>query len=377
MRPGVALIMSAIAAELLLAGCATTKTTLPGRIAPPVPAAAPKAALTIEQVAVEPKTLDLTKQTEAILRYLLPKSATVSIELSNEDGQLVQQLAMARQTAGAQTARWDGRDGEGKPVPSGVYRYVIRAQGPDGQGWVYDPSQEMGGEELEVRDFTWDPHTDTFRWIMPKAGRARLRIGMEGFPHLRTLLDWEPLEAGEQSQAWDGLDASGLIRLKDHPQLAIKLATFALPPNTIIVRGQSPGVPSAPPPKGTRALPGERALYLHASHPRSTCREVGLRIEFPQARSDTEGRPILRGKVPIRIALDPADTTRMTNERFELAVFEDLTVIFEEEEALNPFTFDWDTGRLTPGQHLLTVNLLGHDDHFGVETRAVWIEAAS
>ena len=377
MRPGVALMMSVIAAELLLAGCAANKATLPGRIAPPEPAATPKVALTIEQVAVEPKTLDLTKQMETSLRYSLPKSATVSIELFDENGQLVRQLAIGRQEAGAQTARWDGRDGRGNPVPIGVYRYVIRAHGQDRQEWIYDPWQEMGGEELEVRDFTWDPHIDTFHWIMPKAGRARLRIGMEGFPHLRTLLDWEPMEAGEQILSWDGLDTSGLIRLKDHPQLAIKLAAFTLPPNTIIVRGKNLGVPSAPSPKGARALPEGRSLYLHASHPRSTCREVGLRIEFPQARPDAEGRPILRGKVPVRVTLDPTDATRMVNERFELAVFEDLTVIFEEEEGLNPFTFEWDTGRLTPGQHLLTVNLLGHDDHFGVETRAVWIEATS
>ena len=376
MRPGVALMMIALAAELLLAGCATNKTTLPGYITPPLPAA-PKAALTIEQVAVEPKTLDLTKQTEVSLRYSLPRPSTVSIELFDEDGQLVRQLALGRQEAGAQTARWDGRDGEGNPVPSGVYRYVIRAHGQEGQEWVYDPSQELGGEEIEPRDFQWDPQSGRFRWVMPKAGHARLRIGMEGFPHLRTLLDWEPMEAGEQSLSWDGMDASGLIRLRDHPQLAIKLAAFALAPNTIILRGQNPGTLHVPPKKNVRMLPVERPLYLHAGHPRSTCREVGLRIEFPQARSDAEGRPILRGKVPIRIALDPADTTRMINERFELAVFEDLTVIFEEEEALNPFTFEWDTGRLTPGQHLLTVNLLGHDDHFGVETQAVWIEAAS
>lgn len=358
MRSGVVLSVMAMAAELLSAGCAT------GR----APAARP--AVGIEQVAVEPKTLDLKKQSEASLRYTLPRPATVSIEWYDEDGQIVRQLALGRRETGAQTARWDGRDGGNNPISAGVYRYVIRAHGQDGQEWVYDPSQEMGGEEIEPRDFHWDRQNGQFRWVMPKAGHARLRIGMEGFPHLRTLLDWEPMEAGEQILSWDGLDASGLIRLKDSPQLAIKLAAFALAPNTLIVRGQNRKAQVAPPKK-------EQARYLHAGHPRSICREAALRIEFPRARLDAQGRPILRGKVPVRILLDPADSTRMINERFELAVFEDLTVIFEEEEALNPFTYEWDAGRLTPGQHLLTINLLGRDDHFGVETRAVWIEAAT
>lgn len=365
MRPGLVLSMTALAAELLSAGCAT------GRATPLRPAM-----LAIEQVAVEPKTLDLRKQRGVALRYALTDSATVTIEWFDENEWPVRRMPLGRQEVGKHAVSWNARDDEGTLVPNEVYRYVIRAQGLHGQAAVYDPSQEAGGEEIEPRNFEWDPQAGRFRWVMPKAGRARLRVGMEGFPHLRTLLDWEPLEVGKQELLWDGLDASGLIHLKDHPNLAIKLASFALAPNTVIVRG------SNSPPRSTSsgsadAPAATTAGYFHARHPRRLCREAMLQINFPQARLDAAGRPFLRGRVPVRIKLDPADRIRITNERFELALFEDMSILFEEEEAIIPYTFEWDTSRLTPGQHLLTVNVLGREDHFGVCTQAVLIEVPS
>ena len=370
MRPGLVLSMTALLAGGLSAGCATVKR--PMQAAPALPSP-----LAIEQVAVEPKTLDFRRPGEAAVRYTLSRPAVVSVELLDDANHLIRSINAGHQGAGPQRASWDGRREEGVPAFNGVYRYVIRARETNGREILYDPSQEMGGEELEVRNFQWDPEGNRFRWVMPKAGYARLRVGIEGFPHLRTLLDWEPIEAGEQTLTWDGLDTSGHIQIKNHPHLSIKLAAFAMAPNTVIVKGADSlrnGRSTGPTALAQNPrVPG----YLHARHPRTQCRELHLRVEFPGAQEAGQGRPILQGKVPVRISLQAEDVAWMINERFEVAVFEDLTVIFEEEEGLSPFTYEWDTGHLPPGQHLLTVNILGHDDHFGVETKTVWIGASS
>jgi hypothetical protein len=80
--------------------------------------------------------------------------------------------------------------------------------------------------------------------------------------------------------------------------------------------------------------------------------------------------------VPVRVTLEARDASSLVNERFEMALYEDLQFLFEEEESLNPFTFLWDTTHLTPGAHLLTVNVLGYEDHYGVATQPVIIEGA-
>jgi len=379
-------------------GCATTSK---------VPlASTPPSALAITNVGVEPKMIDINQQQVAAIRYELTQPATVVIDLVGEEGRLMRRLDAGQQTAGMHTMTWDGRATDGQSVPRGVYRYVVVAKTPH-SSLIYDPSRTTGGEELTPWDFTFDKDTGTLKWVMPKAGYVRLRIGLEGFPHLRTLLDWEPLEAGEHSVVWDGLDASGLIRLRDHPTLSIKLQTFALPWNTLIVKyqqtadsaesatrrpafggggsasGGSTQQTDLPTSDELRTMnspaypPLHRpdAAYLHARHARAICREANLRVELPEvARSDTEGRPVLSGLVPVRVLLDERDAQSLINSRFEVALFEDTTFLFEEEEGSHPFTYLWDTAHLPPGEHLLTINVLSYDDHYGVTTLPVMIE---
>ena len=376
MRPGMEIVAAVLGSSALIAGCAT-----PLRATPPSPSAAATAeALTITGVGVEPKTLDLSPPRNGhavVVRSQLNRAATVSLDIVDATGRVVRQLRADAQTDRPQM-RWDGLTEAGKPVPPGVYRYVLHARAMDGAQATYDPSAATGGEELEPRDFTFDRATGRLRWLMPRAGRARLRVGIEGFPHLRTLLDWEPMEAGWQQLAWDGLDASGLIRAIDHPHLMVKLSAYVLPDNTIIVRG-SPvdALPSEPPVTYPPEYAADRA-YLHARHPRQGCHEARLSIQFPEeTRYDPQHHPRLQGTVPVRVMLDARDASFLVNERFEVSLYEDLNFLFEEEESLNPFTFLWDTTHLTPGAHLLTVNVLGYDDHYGVVTQPVMIEDAA
>ena len=376
------------ALTLTVAGCATTA---------PIPPEAPtmaSAPLAITHGAVEPKTLDVDAGETATIRYDLTQSAIVTSDLVDEAGRVVRHLTGGRQAAGTHTMAWEGTDGYGHAVPPGVYRYILHAHSMDAglstTDSTYDPSATSGGEELQPWDFTFDRQSGTFRWVMPQAGYARLRIGIEGFPHLRTLLDWQPLEAGEHTVVWDGLDETGLIALKDHPHCAITLHAFALPWNTLIVsdagvhrppstdpsdtvdRGSSTVDASSPP------LARPDAAYLHGRHPRALCHEPRLHLVFPtQTRSDATGRPILTGTVPVRVVLDERDAPQLVNSRFEIALFEDTTFLHEEEDGTNPFTYLWDTTRVSAGEHLLTVNVLSYDDHYGVATQPVVIEPAS
>ena len=372
MRSGLAL-GAALALFALLSGCAAPRTAgitaRPGR-------GSGVAALAITRVGVEPKTITLESGQQATIHYELSHPASVRVDVVDDEGHVVRELEPGTQAVGIQQVDWDARTASGQPVPGGVYRYVIRAQDTGGHRAVYDPSGETGGEELQPWKFVFDRETSSMRWVMPKAGYARLRIGIEGFPHLRTLLDWEPLEAGEHTMVWDGLDASGLIHLKDHPHLSVKLSVFAMPDNTIIVRSSRPGEPPAGPVSYPPAAKGGSS-YLHARHPRRSCHEVRLHVEFPSAvRSDDTGRPVLSGTVPVRVRLDAHDARDAINSRFEVALYEDTTFLFEEEDGADPFTYLWDTAHLPAGAHLLTVNILTYDDHYGVATQPVMIEEA-
>ena len=68
-----------------------------------------------------------------MIRYDIAASVrgAVPVDLSiyNAQGQLVQTLVNEVQTSGSHSVQWDGRNSQGRPVPSGVYFYRVTAGG--------------------------------------------------------------------------------------------------------------------------------------------------------------------------------------------------------------------------------------------------------
>lgn len=324
----------------------------------------------ITLVAMEPKTVEAGGS--ATISFTLDTPASVTVELFDERGGSVRSLALGEQPAGRHLVPWDLRDDASALAGDGVYRYAIRALGASGES-VYEPSRETGGEELLPHAFTFDQQRGELAWVMPRAGRARLRAGVVDFPHLVTLLDWTPLAAGRHVVRWDGLDGTGLVKVAEHPRRVILLSLYALPDNAVIVRGHGDRAPRL---SGERRYPAEhegRRPYMHAGHARERCHEIDFDVELPHSDVDARGRPIVTGSVPVTVRFASADARRLVDAKFEVAIYEDLEYVFEEEDALDPFTFLWDTTQLSPGDHLLTIDVIGYDDHLGVKTLPVVI----
>lgn len=61
------------------------------------------------------------------IEYDLPKSSTVRLDIYNVTGQKVRTLHSGQLGAGHQSMEWDGRDGSGRRVSSGIYLYRLTA----------------------------------------------------------------------------------------------------------------------------------------------------------------------------------------------------------------------------------------------------------
>lgn len=339
------------------------------------PAAGP---LVVSEVGVAPKTLRRELDPLVEIRFRLSDAARLRAELVDEDGRVARRLARGRLEPGSHVLAWDGRDDAGAPVPSGVYRYVLVADGGPGRFAVHDPSREPWGEALQPAEFTYDEPTGRLRWIQPRAGFARLRVAVEGFPLLDTLLDWEPLEGGEQVFDWNGLDASGAVQLGSHPGRWIALELFSMPANTILVAGGDGAGARGDwgPPLHRPLVAADERAFFEARKPRRDALAPRLSMEFPSARgTDPEGRPIVKGRVPVRVSIAPEQAASMVDALFEVALYVDLTFFYEDEESTNPVTWVWDTRELAPGPHLLTANVFSYDGRIGCLTRSVLVES--
>jgi hypothetical protein len=62
-----------------------------------------------------------------LIKYEIPQAGPVSLHIYNLAGQEILELVNAIQPPGRYQVNWDGRDSQGKVVPSGVYVYRLRA----------------------------------------------------------------------------------------------------------------------------------------------------------------------------------------------------------------------------------------------------------
>ncbi|MBN1998930.1 T9SS type A sorting domain-containing protein [candidate division KSB1 bacterium] len=60
------------------------------------------------------------------IHYLLKDNGFVSLHIYNVRGQLIRKLVSSEQFAGEYTIEWDGRDSNGKVLPTGTYLYTLK-----------------------------------------------------------------------------------------------------------------------------------------------------------------------------------------------------------------------------------------------------------
>ncbi len=70
---------------------------------------------------------------DVTLQYELPVAAFVSLKVFNVAGAAVRTLMAARHQPGTFTVRWDGKDGGGNMLPSGVYLFRLHIQQENGK----------------------------------------------------------------------------------------------------------------------------------------------------------------------------------------------------------------------------------------------------
>jgi hypothetical protein len=66
---------------------------------------------------------------QTTIRYSSPKAGQVQLYIYNVDGKFVRRFEHSSSTAGLNQILWDGRDEDGRPMPSGMYFYTLKTEG--------------------------------------------------------------------------------------------------------------------------------------------------------------------------------------------------------------------------------------------------------
>ncbi len=331
----------------------------------------------VTRVKLDKKSFNPSAGEMVTLSFEITTRADAEVFIYDRLGGQVRNFAMPGLEAGRHSITWDGRDADGKLGAGDVFLYVIEARTKDGRKVIYNRAGRTGGLQVKTLEYTLDSDTGEIEYVLPKACMIRIRAGLEDGMFGNLLLDWKPSTAGRHTHQWDGMDSTGRMNLLNHRDLDIRLTCHTLPDNTIIATGSTIPLKSHNNPGGSGNNSREqvwatKGKYLHYRHDPRICHQPRFKVLFPGSKkADDKGVPITSGITPLRIELDPRDAMHLINTRFEIMLFIDGVFIYEIEEGSSPFTFNWDTKGFAKGPHIITVNLIGYDDHIGIVSRRV------
>jgi len=335
-------------------------------------------ALEISFAAHDRVVFDPSKGESVRVRFMLSTPAVATLKIFDAKDRLVRAISSEeRMSAGEQILSWDGRDQAGRVVPSEAYVYVLEAISEANERVFLDLTDVTGGEQIRVEDLAWDATKNEFSYRLREPARVRIRIGLQGGgPHLRTLLDWVPRDAGVRHAAWDGLDTSKVQNFARHPGLKFSGEAVSLSRNTIIVVPENDDVQLI----DSMEWGGEKRSRKD-SKTRGSTRQIDQRLDIRieltgvEATSYAEtGVPIITGKTPIKLSVHPDDRERTINNRFEVGYFLDGQFLFENEVAFLPTSWLFDPSSVNEGLHFITANLWTYDGNIGTSSIKVFVK---
>ena len=335
-------------------------------------------ALKIIKVGPAKKTFDISAGETASIGFEITRKADVQVVIYNRLGRKVRTFNLPDLEAKRSNVTWDGRTDQGKLAQGELFLYVIYAQTEDGQEAVHNTALRTGGFEVKSLEYTLDHKTGKIEYVLPKGCMIRIRAGLKDGLFANNLFDWVPRSAGRHTYMWDGKDQTGQMNLLKHHDLDIRLTCYTLPANSVIMKGNTIPLDSdieltEAQVKERSELCGTKGKYFHYQHDPRHCHAPRFDFSFPNAMSGNGNLPQVTGITPVRVELDRRDAWELVNRRFEIAFYIDGVFIYEVEEGSSPFTFNWDTKTFAKGPHIVTVNLLGYDDHIGIANHKVII----
>jgi flagellar hook assembly protein FlgD len=355
---------------IFLCGCATAKT-----LKQPVSVVQSKRLL-ISMVGLNKKSFDPLSKQAVIIKFKPSHPCAADLFITDIYGRQARRLLDNSEIGDTvNQVNWDGKDDSGQTLNPGVYFYVIKLKDKTGQVFEYNPYQRTQGIEIKPITGWCDPAKKEIYYRLSQAAMVRVRVGLsEGGPLLVTPFDWAPKSAGEYHLSWNGKDSGGFFDISNHPKRNVVIFAYSLADNSVILEGK-PSVQKANLEKALifdPSLPPGR--YHHALHSPAVCHEPRINLEFPETGFTKDGLPIVKKMVNAKITIDPTDSLAMENSRYEIMLFVDTKFLFEDEAGFSPFNYRWDTSRLSAGEHFLTVNIDGYDDHCGVITKKILVE---
>jgi hypothetical protein len=333
-------------------------------------------ALTIQHVSHTPTHLSFDKHKIVNVRFALDEDAQVSLKIYDDRDVLIRTVNGGSLKKGDASISWDGKDDKGKRVPTEAYHYTVEAS-TGGKSVIHDVTDLLSKNASTVRNLEWDKNKGEVRYILGKASRVTIRIGIdEGGPLLANVINWLPRQRGKHIEKWKGVDASNDFDIRKIEKARVVVNAYTFASNTIIVGKSlkaSKYIKIANPVMRDRKRVSKK-MFNNAGKLALDRIDYDVTIDLPTSKTTKKGVPVYKGVIPVKISVPKDDLDRLYRDRFEPILYVDGQYVSELETGFFPVTWHLDTSTFKTGNHFITVNLRGYDGQYGATSLNFYVE---
>jgi flagellar hook assembly protein FlgD len=329
----------------------------------------------LRSVELSKVVLDIGEKEAVNFGFDLERPANISVHIMDSYGQCVCSLFKdQQQDAGKHSVSWNGKDNDGEYVPNGEYYLIIEATDSDGSIEIYDIRKAFAPKKYEPINFT-APQTGLVSYHLDNPCKVRIRVGVKNGPMLREIISYEARPKGHHNEYWDAEDSSGNVNLRDFPELQYTIEASTLSDECLIVVGGDDSKRLVADKVDVISYSQDQLKYpdfkiSHVKHQKESCRPPRFTVNV-SGLQDEEGEIISKGDpIALQIKIHEDDLEWVSKERFNVAYFIDGEFVDEIDDATDECTFELNSSlAIHDGQHILTVCVYTHADHWASQSR--------
>jgi len=297
--------------------------------------------------------------------FKLNAPAKVILRIYTPDGNKIRQIEK-KFKKGEHFIVWDGKDQWGDIVPDEAYSINISAiNNKKSQTLSFD---NTGGEILKNLNSKYDRFGNIY-YKLSKPARVLIRAGILNGPMLSVISNWIPKDKGYIRQYWDLKDKDGVVNFSTIP-FVISVSAFALPDFSIITYGnnkidyltyyENHNFKCNKKSSNFKPQINEKNISYHYYLCRIDDVDPKVSIKIPNVIKNDK-------RVRIKVLMDKKDEKEFNTIKYEVSFFVDFKFVSEEEMGYVPLTWSYLPNSLSPGEHIMTVNITAFNGKVGVK----------
>jgi len=297
--------------------------------------------------------------------FTLNKPAKVILKIYTPDGNEIKRIEK-KFKKGEHYIVWDGKDKWGEIVPDEAYMVSIEAI--DNKNSQTLSFENTGGEILKDLNAKYDRFGNIY-YKLSKPARVLIRAGILNGPMLSVISNWVPKDKGYIRQHWDLKDKDGVVNFSTIP-FVISVSAFALPDFSIITYGNNKidyltyyknhNFKCNKKPSNFKPQINGKNISYHYYLCRIDDVDPKVNIKIPSIVQNDK-------RVRIKVLMDKKDEKEFNSIKYEVSFFVDFKFVSEEEMGYVPLTWSYLPNGLSPGEHIMTVNITAFNGKVGVK----------